>query len=254
MLLEELPWTDIQTMDKNTIVIIPFGAVEQHGRHCPLMTDALLGREIARRLDAKFNNELLVLPMMWLGASEHHLAFPGTISASITTYIQMAAEIVRSVARAGFKKILILNSHGGNRAPLRVALDILYHEFPEHTIAKTSYWVPAAKAIEAIRESTPPGIGHAGEMETSMVMAVRPDTVRVEFFEKDGKLTGSEFTLKDMFHHGGVFTSFQSIKRSNHGGFGDPTKASPEKGEKFFDAITQVLEKVVIDLQNDMID
>src|SRR2546430_921589 len=110
MQLQEMTWQEIDALDRSTVVVATFGAMEQHGTHLPLETDALIGREIARRLDAVCDHRLLILPTQWLGLSLHHMSFSGTISTSVETYLAMAFEIIGSMAHAGFRKILVINS------------------------------------------------------------------------------------------------------------------------------------------------
>lgn len=99
MLLEEMTWQEINALDRSIIVVATFGAVEQHGAHLPLETDALIGREITRRLDVACDGCLLVLPTQWLGLSLHHMSFSGTLTASVDTFLAMAVDLLGSVAR-----------------------------------------------------------------------------------------------------------------------------------------------------------
>src|SRR5205823_622708 len=104
-------------------VVVAFGATEQHGPHLPLATDALLGDHLARlvadRLDA------FMAPTVRIGCSEHHLAFPGTLSISEDTFHAIVADVVRSLARGGFRRVVLLPTHGGNFRPLAAALETL---------------------------------------------------------------------------------------------------------------------------------
>src|SRR5216683_4374706 len=122
MFLPEMTWKEVHELDRSTLVVVPFGAMEQHSYHLPVETDALIVQELARRLDAACAGKLLVLPTQWLGLSLHHVDFAGTLTASPQTYLAMAGDILNSIARAGFKKIFILNAHGGNSAILEVVL------------------------------------------------------------------------------------------------------------------------------------
>src|SRR5665213_1137336 len=91
MFLPEMTWQLVNELDRSTVVVVPFGAMEQHGAHLPLETDSLIGQEIARRLDEKCGGRLLVLPCQWLGLSTHHMSFAGTLSASVDTYLALAS-------------------------------------------------------------------------------------------------------------------------------------------------------------------
>src|SRR5437763_6382042 len=125
MELDRLSWPEVKAEIEGgrDTVVIAFGATEQHGPHLPLATDALLGdhaaRLIAERLDA------FVAPTVRIGCSEHHLAFPGTLSISPETFHAVVGDLVRSLARGGFRKVILIPTHGGNFAPLGAAVEKL---------------------------------------------------------------------------------------------------------------------------------
>src|SRR6266446_447913 len=168
MFLAEMTWQEIDKLDRSTVVVASFGAMEQHGAHLPLETDTLVGRELARRLDEACQNRLLVLPTQWLGLSTHHMSFAGTISASVETYLALAAEVIESIAQAGFKKILVLNSHGGNMSALDVVLTKCRLKYPDTRIVLVTYWNAAVEQLRYLRGSPEGGMGHACELETSL--------------------------------------------------------------------------------------
>src|ERR1700751_1251442 len=120
-----MTWPEVHSEQERgrDTVVIAFGATEQHGPHRPLATDALLGdhmaRAVAERLDA------FVAPTVRIGCSEHHLAFPGTLSIAAETFHALVGDIVRSLARGGFRRVVLLPTHGGNFGPLGVATEKL---------------------------------------------------------------------------------------------------------------------------------
>src|SRR5919201_4494569 len=123
--LEKCTWPEIQReidAGRDTVVL-SFGAIEQHGHHLPLCTDSVFGDELghalAERLDAFY------APTMRVGCSRHHLAFPGTMSIEEETFHRVVADIVRGWSRHGFKRIVLLPTHGGNFAPLAAAVEQL---------------------------------------------------------------------------------------------------------------------------------
>jgi creatinine amidohydrolase len=254
MYLPEMTWQEVNALDRATVVVIPFGALEQHGTHLPLETDALIGRELAGRLDAACEGRLLVLPVQWLGLSTHHMDFAGTISASVDTYLALAAEIIGSIAHAGFQKILVLNSHGGNASALDVVLTTLRLSYPNSRIVLVTYWNAAADQLRALRESAEGGMGHACELETSLVLAAKPEAVRKGSFQPDGRWSTSQFLAKDMLVGGPASVSRAFADISTHGGVGDPRTASAEKGDQFFSAIIAQLRKLVEELESGKID
>jgi creatinine amidohydrolase len=166
---------------KGALTILPAGSLEQHGPHLPVITDtasASAASIAAARLVVEGPDPVpvAVLPGLWLGLSEHHLPFGGTISVDYTAYRAMLESIVRSLRALGFARLLIVNGHGGNIDPLAVAsreLAVAY-DFP---IVATTPWFLAPAKIAAIFESdTAPK--HACEGETSVMMAIAKDIVK----------------------------------------------------------------------------
>jgi creatinine amidohydrolase len=245
MRLAEMTWQEVASLDRATIVVVPFGAMEQHGRHMPLETDALIAEALCRRLDGSLGGQLLVLPTQWLGLSTHHMGFAGSLTASVDTYLSLAAEIIGSIAQSGFQKILVLNAHGGNATALDVVLTKLRLSHPASRIVLVTYWNIAARELAALRESEQGGMGHACELETSLVLAEKPRAVRADRMQADGRWPASPFFAKDMLAGGpaAVSRSFSDI--STFGAVGDPGTASAEKGEKFFEAILVRLRELV---------
>jgi creatinine amidohydrolase len=254
MFLSEMSWQEVDALSRATVVVIPFGAMEQHGRHLPLETDARIGKELASRLDATCGRRLLILPVQWLGLSTHHMEFAGTISATVDTYLALAADIIGSIAHAGFEKILVLNSHGGNASALDVVLTKVRMSFTNTRIVLVTYWNAAAEQLRVLRESAEGGMGHACELETSLMLAVKPDVVHKSNLEPDGRWSTSRFLAKDMLAGGSASISRAFADISAHGGVGDPRTASAAKGEQFFDAIVGRLRELVEELEAGKID
>ncbi len=164
-----------------TVAVLPVAAIEQHGPHLPLATDAILLEEILRRTAARLGDEqahVLALPMQCIGHSLEHTTFPGTLHAGAETLIASWCAIGASVARAGIRKLAIVNSHGGQ--PQVVDLVALRLR-AEHALLVT-------RAL-TLRLGSPPGLFdahelehglHGGEVETSMMLACRPDLVGMD--------------------------------------------------------------------------
>ena len=117
MLLADLTWPAVAALDKNTPVIFPVAALEQHGRHMPVFTDSMLTNELVRRTEATFGARVLIAPMMWLGNSHHHMDFPGTLSAEPRLYLDLLNGLMDNFIAHGFKRLVFLNGHGGNDIP-----------------------------------------------------------------------------------------------------------------------------------------
>lgn len=250
MFLPEMTWQEVDKLDRTNVVVASFGAMEQHGTHLPLETDMRIGQELARRLDAACDGRLLVLPTQWLGLSTHHLSFAGTLTASVETWLALATEILGSIAQAGFQKILVLNSHGGNVSALDVVLTKCRQLYPKTCIVLVTYWNAAAPQLRALRESAEGGMGHACELETSLMLAAAPHTVHTERMKADGSWPCSRFLAKDMLAGGSATVSRNFAEISQNGGVGDPRTATAEKGERFFSAIVHQLAELVGDLES----
>jgi len=251
MYLYELTSQQVSNLDRSTVVVIPFGAVEQHSLHLPLGTDSIIGEAIARRLEAELPEQVLVLPISWLGCSRHHMDFPGSLTAEIETFIGVGEQLVTSMAEHGFKNFILLNSHGGNINKVTLMAEKLrYRPGPLLKVVAVTYWHLIGEEIQGIRETPPGGMGHAGELETSVMLAVRPELVRQDLMEADGPQKRSQFEGSDMFAPGSVTVVKPFKQLSQHGGIGDPRRASKEKGERIISAIVAKLAEVVREIQS----
>jgi len=122
MLLAELNWPRVAALSKDTPVIIPVAALEQHGHHMPVFTDSMLLGEVVRRAHERLGDKVLVAPLMWLGNSHHHMDFAGTMSATPRTYLDLLCDMMENMIFHGFKRIVIINGHGGNDVPGKQAV------------------------------------------------------------------------------------------------------------------------------------
>jgi creatinine amidohydrolase len=237
MLYGEHNWT--QTSDLATkVAVLPIGSMEQHGHHLPLLTDTMIGAEIARRAQAELEDVALFLPMLWVGASDHHLHFPGTVSLHNDTYQQMLVDILESLIGNGFRRIVLLNSHGGNAAPGSAALyeiQMRRREEKDLWLVLATWFALAAPQIAAIDALEQKRVSHACELETSMILYLRPELVRLENARGATRPSSSEFsgrvTVRRPFEHTSIT-----------GALGHPELATPEKGEELFAvAVEQVV-------------
>jgi len=242
MKLGEMQWPAVRELDKDRVVaVFPIAAFEQHGPHLPLLTDTIETAEIVERLDAKIGDRVVCLPTQWLGFSFHHMRFGGSLTATSQTHIRMIVETVDGLVQAGFGRILILNGHGGNRADMRVAQQELKRMHPEALVWGASWWEVAGPPLDAIKEAGPTGSGHAGEMETSLMLVLRPDLVLTDRLHADGFDPESEYRDR--------VTRFLRIdEQSERGNYGDPTVASAEKGERMLAAVVDSLVEVIDDI------
>jgi creatinine amidohydrolase len=166
---------------QDAIVIVPVGATEQHGPHLPVMVDHRLVTEAAMRgatLLRDAGHPVLVTPTVWTGFSEHHMELGGTVTIDFATFHGLLRGIVRSLVRGGFRRICLLNGHGGNIAPLTVVVSELTVELRIPLLA-ISYFELAREAMRDILEYQD-SVLHACEAETSMIMATEPGLVDMQ--------------------------------------------------------------------------
>ena len=156
---------------QDAVVILPLASIEQHGPHLPTMTDTRLGAEVALRAArlVQPKQPIVVAPVVWSGLSEHHMPFGGTLTVSATTFRALLIDLIASITRLGFRKILLSNSHGGNILAMQQVCDELSPTCPATLVAAT-YATEASAEIGAVLEDQD-GVQHAGEAETSMMMA-----------------------------------------------------------------------------------
>lgn len=227
--LDKLTWPEVAARIEagQDTVVIAFGATEQHGPHLPLATDALLGDELARRVADKL--DAFVAPTVRVGCSDHHLAFAGTLSLREETFAAIVADLVSSFATSGFRRVVLLPSHGGNFAPLAAAVEALPDDVGIEVAALTDVSVLLTIAqLGAEAHGVPLGEGglHAGEWETSMVLTIAPELVAMDRAE-------AGFTGDPEEAIGGLFAAgVESV--SDNGVIGDPAQASAAHGEAYW--------------------
>jgi creatinine amidohydrolase len=246
MLLENLTWPEVKKLKlSKKVVVLPLGSFEQHGPHLPLTTDTDIVTAIARAIERQRPKNVLCLPTLWPGHSTHHLFFSGTLSVSQMPYIQLVVELCRSIARFGAKNVFLLNGHGGNDVPVRAALRELKSEFPALKFVFANYWSLAAAGIQQVRQSEPGGLGHACEMETSIMLHLHPERVKMRLARRDGPRHKDIYRKADMLYSRPVYFVNEFHEVTETGTIGHPELATAEKGKKFLDAIVDgVLEFV----------
>jgi creatinine amidohydrolase len=189
ILFHERTRAEIGQCAVNTTAVLPVAAIEQHGPHLPVLTDSAIVEAVAQAAAriASRDIPILVCPVVAYGASQHHLIYPGTVSLSTGTLIQALKELTDSLAESGFKRIFLLNGHGGNEECIRLAARELALRRPVIAGA-ASYWTIAWGHLEKAKEAAALGFlpGHAGGFETSLMMALRPELVKTELLPLEG--------------------------------------------------------------------
>ena len=244
-LWSQLTWPEAeQRFNEVDIALLPVGAIEQHGPHLPLDTDAFDANYLAQKVaEACSEPKPLVLPVIPYGVSYHHDEFKGTISISNETLSHLVYEIGMNVARNGIKKLVIINGHGGNGPALNFAAQRINEDGHIFICVDTG----ETSDVDIYEIADTPNDVHAGEIETSTSLAVRPQLVKMERASKLVPQFSSRylnFTSKR-----GVSWYAYTKRISQNGVMGDPTKASAEKGRKIWKIMIAHLVALVEDLK-----
>ena len=236
VLFTELRWPELKDLaEQEAIVLLPMGQVEEHGTHSPVGTDVFISEETARRVaeEAKKEMPVLLMPTVWAGYSGQGLfKWPGVISLPTDVVIGTVEHIVLSLHRSGFRNVVILNSHGHHEGILRVAARHIADQV-KMTLVISHIWRMAEEVVQAVRESHEGGCNHAGEYETSLMLAYGKRAEMAACVDEPVN-PPSRFVCGDIItrHNAKVFWSTWGHTPSVSGTFGCPSKATREKGER----------------------
>jgi creatinine amidohydrolase/Fe(II)-dependent formamide hydrolase-like protein len=230
-MLGELSWPEAERRFGETdVALLPVGAVEQHGPHLPLDTDAWDAEHLCLQVAERCRRPRpLVLPAIPYGVSYHHQDFPGTLSVSPETLARLVYEIGISAARHGISKLIIVNGHGGNMPTLQFAAQMINRDAHVFTCVDTG---ETSDADIARMTETSPDV-HAGEVETSTSLATRPHLVDMSLAAPFVPRFSSQYL--DFSSETGVEWYAHTSRISPSGVLGDPTRASAGKGEKIWE-------------------
>jgi creatinine amidohydrolase len=226
-LLEEFTWPQLAAAVGNGehLSVLPIGATEQHGPHLPLSTDSDIATAICRA--ASERTHVTVLPTLWMGSSHAHTStWPGTLSLPPRLLIDVVVELSTWVRAAGFTKLLVVNAHGGNAAPLRVAIDEIRCR-NDLQIGLINWYDLTAEIRAAV--TTDAEDAHANAAETSLMLHLRPQLV-----DRDNIRDDQDRTIGRVF-------SYTVAQTSREGLTGSPTHATAEEGERLFEMIVAAL-------------
>jgi creatinine amidohydrolase len=243
MRLTDLSWPAVAALPKDTPVVIPVAALEQHGRHLPLFTDSLLCGEVVRRAEERLGDRVLFAPLTWLGNSDHHLDFPGTLSAAPRVYLDLLNGLIDNFVAHGFKRLVFVNGHGGNHVPGQQAVFEArqrYRDRDDLLLLFATYWLLGGRPREADPALEQAEMGHACEWETSMILRLRPELVG-DLLQVQPVAFGNAFAP--------AARGWITKDRSEPGHIGDPGRATAEKGEALFRVfaadVVRLLERVL---------
>lgn len=222
----------------DSLVVFPIGATEQHGPHLPTGTDFYTVETICREAATRASGHIpvIVAPALPFGSSDHHLIYGGTMSLSTETYYKVLRELLESLVTDGFKRIFVVNGHGGNHEIAQLAVRDVALKHPVRAAAG-SYWVIAWDAligVEANKQRWLPG--HAGDFETSMMMSLRGDIVPQDRPHRDETVDTDPRAYAHFYRH-----ERHGFWRDINGFTDSPDRATKEKGDRDRAAIVSAL-------------
>ncbi|MEX2540921.1 MAG: creatininase family protein [Trueperaceae bacterium] len=221
-----------EARDRESVVVVPVGSIEQHGPHCPVDVDLSIPTAIAQESALRAEGAIVVGQPIPFGFTHYNRGFVGTITLQLDTFLALVRDVARSVHDNGFERIVLLNGHGGNHNPLKSAAAAL----AEHDIyvLALSHWDLVANELRDLGAADT-SIGHAGEWETSYQLHLRPELVDFEkaVSEEWESSVGAAFEAMVRFP--------ERQRETPHGVMGNAMVASAEKGSQIFDKAVERL-------------
>ena len=255
----EMIWHEIRDAAKqDRVAVLPVATYEDHGPHLPVDVDVVLCTQICERAVSQIPSEAVLVPPISHGYSPHHMDFHGTLTIDWDVFIRYVKNVCGSLAHHGFKRILIVNGHGSNTSPLDLAARLSIIESEGRILcASVNHWgLGKLKEVgKELRDSEIGGTSHAGEYETSLYLALKPDLVEMDkAVDERSPLSASfQFDLLAGGMPGSASASLMPYWSAASGIMGDATKATREKGEKFLEAAVEGLVDLIRELKSNPI-
>lgn len=248
--LFEMTWEEAEAaLQETDIAVLPIGSTEQHGPHLPLGNDALQVREMARRIAVRLDElgtKAVVGPLIPFGMASYHMPFPGTIHLQPATFQSLMLDVCMSLYRHGIRKFAFPLGHGGNLSGMQVVAQLLVDQTEDAEALVLNWLQLAVQHYDDILTSTK-NEGHAGEGETSRLMALHPELIEMErarvfYSDAADKAESDDHPL----HGGGIFKPVRNWQdAATYGSVGDPNLASAETGEKLWELICDWMARVI---------
>lgn len=242
------PMVDAMADKENVVIIQPAGAIEQHGPHLPLIVDAAIAAAILGKALAQLPETIPAygLPPLYYGKSNEHWHFPGTITLSAQTLGQVLIESAESLYRSGFRKLVWINAHGGQPQVFDMAARDLHQQYPDLMVFPLFTWnVPNVAADLLTPKELELGI-HAGDAETSLLLSILPDQVRMERAVCEYPHGLPEDSLLSM--EGALPFAWVTRDLTESGVLGDATVATKEKGDRLLQSLTEGWVRLIEDV------
>ena len=247
--LSYLTWTQIADLpDKaNTVIVLPAGSTEQHGPHLPCAVDTIIAAGVMGHALARLPASVpaYALAPITYGKSDEHLHFPGTVTLDGTTLLETVTQIGESVYRMGFRKLLIVNGHGGQPQVMEMAARELRLRHGDYVVLPHSTWRVPNVAGQFMTDREKRLSMHAGHAETAILMALAPHTVHMEHAVANYP---PEFPSKVLSGDGRPACAWTARDFGTSGVIGDPLPATPEQGQAILDSLAQSWAQGIQDL------
>lgn len=245
-----LTWPEIEAMpDKQNVVIIqPMGAIEQHGPHLPLAVDAAIGTAVLGKALSSLEAAVpaYALPTLHYGKSNEHWHFPGTITLSAQTLMAVLQDVGDSIYRAGFRKLVLLNAHGGQPQVLEIVARDLHQRYADFMVFPLFAWRVPNSAGDLLSDLEKELGIHAGDAETSLMLTVLPDQVKMERAVCEYPQGLPQNSLLSM--EGALPFAWVTRDLSRSGVLGDATVATVEKGDRILETVSAGWVQVIRDI------
>ncbi|WP_330202894.1 creatininase family protein [Cyanobacterium sp. Dongsha4] len=247
-----LTWQEIDIMSnkENTVIIQPIGAIEQHGYHLPLVVDSAISEGVLGKALTLLSNQIpaFALPTLYYGKSNEHEGFAGTITISSQTLYSLILEMAESIYKAGFRKLILMNSHGGQPQVMEIVARDLHQKFPDLDVFPFFTWRVPNITNELLTEEEQEWGIHAGDAETSLMLALLPQQVKMDLAIKEYPRNLAPNSLLSM--EGKLPFAWLTKELSDSGVMGDATSATKEKGDRILASLAQGWVRVIEDVYN----
>lgn len=236
-----LSWPQVKNLPNkpNTMIIQPIGAIEQHGPHLPLVVDAAIATAVVgqalHKLDAAI--PAYALPTLYYGKSNEHWQFPGTVTLTAQTLMAVLTEMAESIYRAGFRKLVFINGHGGQPQVLEIVARDLRQQYPDLMVFPMFVWGAPHSAAEIVgKDEYERGI-HAGDVETSVMLSLMPDQIQRDKAVQEFPGDFGEESLLSL--EGNLPMAWMMDDLSQSGVVGDATVATAAKGDAILSSVSE---------------
>jgi creatinine amidohydrolase len=232
----------------NVVLIQPVGSIEQHGPHLPIVVDSAIGTAVLGKALEKLppNVPAYALPPLYYGKSNEHWHFPGTITLSAQTLLAVLLEVAESIYRSGFRKLVFLNSHGGQPQVIDIAARDLHQKHEDFLLFPLFTWRVPHNGSQLLSEKEREYGIHAGDAETSLMLSILEDYVRMEAANTEYPQDLPQDSLLSM--EGKLPFAWVTRDLTQSGVLGDPTVATKEKGDQLLESVSDGWVQVIQDI------